>query len=47
MIHYKKGKKRNKKIHQGRPFTEEELKELMGVHNPVYKRAKGGAFRQR
>uniref|UniRef100_A0A7U3YCT6 Phage protein n=1 Tax=Geobacillus sp. (strain Y4.1MC1) TaxID=581103 RepID=A0A7U3YCT6_GEOS0 len=28
-------------------FTERELKELMGVNRPVYRRAKGGAFRQR
>jgi hypothetical protein len=27
-------------------FTERELKELMGVNRPVYRRAKGGAFRQ-
>jgi phage antirepressor YoqD-like protein len=28
-------------------FTERELRELMGVNRPVYRRAKGGAFRQR
>jgi phage antirepressor YoqD-like protein len=28
-------------------LTERELKELMGVNRPIYRRAKGGAFRQR
>jgi hypothetical protein len=28
-------------------FTERELRELMGVNRPVYRRDKGGAFRQR
>jgi phage antirepressor YoqD-like protein len=28
-------------------FTERELRELMGVNRPVYRRSKGGAFRQR
>jgi hypothetical protein len=28
-------------------LTEWELKELMGMNRPVYRRSKGGAFRQR
>ena len=28
-------------------MTEREIKEMMGVFRPVYRRGKGGAFRQR
>jgi hypothetical protein len=41
--------KHKKELKPKRPkerFTERELKELMGVNRPVYRRAKGGAFRQ-
>jgi hypothetical protein len=38
---YKKGPK-TKRVKERR-----ELKELMGVNRPIYRRAKGGAFRQR
>ncbi|MFC4403302.1 hypothetical protein [Gracilibacillus xinjiangensis] len=30
-----------------RGFSERELKELMGIHRPIYTRKKGGAFRQK
>lgn len=38
----RKERKRNKER-----LTEREIKELMGVCRPVYRRGKGGAFRQR
>jgi len=28
-------------------LTDDELKELMGIDRPTYRRGKGGAFRQR
>ncbi|WP_163538291.1 hypothetical protein [Gracilibacillus sp. YIM 98692] len=36
--------KRNKKQEK---LSQSELKELMGVNRPTYKRAKGGAIRQK
>jgi hypothetical protein len=42
-----KHKKERKQKRPRERFTERELKELMGVNRPVYRRAKGGAFRQR
>jgi len=29
------------------PLTERDIKELMGINRPIYKRKKGGAFKQR
>jgi hypothetical protein len=42
-----KHKKEHKTKRLKERFTERELRELMGVNRPVYRRAKGGAFRQR
>jgi phage antirepressor YoqD-like protein len=42
-----KHKKEPKPKRSKERFTEWELKELMGINRPVYRRAKGGAFRQR
>lgn len=42
-----KHKKESKPKRLKERFTERELKELMGINRPVYRRAKGGAFRQR
>lgn len=42
-----KHKKERKSKRKQEQFTERELKELMGMNRPVYRRAKGGAFRQR
>ncbi|MGG3919639.1 hypothetical protein ABEV38_13635 [Parageobacillus thermoglucosidasius] len=47
MYRANKHKKERKKKRSKERFTERELKELMGVNRPVYRRAKGGAFRQR
>lgn len=46
MVHYK-GKPRHKKDRTGKPLTEEDIKRLMGVYGPTYKRVKGGAFKQK
>ncbi|AXM88478.1 hypothetical protein B379_04290 [Anoxybacillus ayderensis G10] len=40
-------KKARKKKRGKERLTERDLKELMGVGRPVYRRGKGGAFRQR
>ena len=40
-------KKARKKKRGKERLTEREIKELMGVGRPVYRRGKGGAFRQR
>jgi hypothetical protein len=42
-----KHKKEHKTKRLKESFTERELRELMGVNRPVYRRAKGGAFRQK
>ncbi|OSX53653.1 hypothetical protein [Anoxybacillus ayderensis] len=42
-----KRKKARKKKRGKEWLTERDLKELMGVGRPVYRRGKGGAFRQR
>ena len=42
-----KRKKASKKKRGKERLTEREIKELMGVGRPVYRRGKGGAFRQR
>jgi phage antirepressor YoqD-like protein len=42
-----KNKKEPKTKRLKERLTERELKELMGVNRPIYRRAKGGAFRQR
>ncbi|KFZ32340.1 phage protein [Anoxybacillus flavithermus] len=42
-----KRKKARKKKRGKERLTERDLKELMGVGRPVYRRGKGGAFRQR
>ncbi|EID42875.1 hypothetical protein [Parageobacillus thermoglucosidasius] len=47
MLRTDKHKKEPKPKRFKERFTERELKELMGVNRPVYRRAKGGAFRQR
>ncbi|MBY6269490.1 hypothetical protein [Parageobacillus thermoglucosidasius] len=47
MYRANKHKKEWKQKRSKERFTERELKELMGVNRPVYRRAKGGAFRQR
>ncbi|TWJ60488.1 hypothetical protein CHCC5022_3938 [Bacillus paralicheniformis] len=41
--------KKTKKYTQRKPekFTERDLRNLMDTNKPIYKRAKGGAFRQR
>ncbi|TWK89542.1 hypothetical protein CHCC20333_4384 [Bacillus paralicheniformis] len=41
--------KKTKKHTQRKPekFTERDLRNLMDTNKPIYKRAKGGAFRQR
>ncbi|KUL16181.1 MULTISPECIES: hypothetical protein [Bacillus] len=41
--------KKLKKNTQRKPekFTERDLRNLMDTNKPIYKRAKGGAFRQR
>jgi hypothetical protein len=41
-----KKKVKKKKRHKER-LTERDLKELMGINRPVYRRGKGGAFRQK
>jgi hypothetical protein len=46
MFRTDKHKKETKTKRFKERFTERELKELMGVNRPVYRRAKGGAFRQ-
>ncbi|AWO73897.1 hypothetical protein C1N76_04465 [Geobacillus thermoleovorans] len=38
----RKERKRNKER-----LTEREINELMGTYRPIYRRGKGGAFRQR
>jgi hypothetical protein len=42
-----KHKKESKTKRLKESFTEHKLRELMGVNRPVYRRSKGGAFRQR
>ncbi|KIP21120.1 hypothetical protein JV16_01614 [Anoxybacillus ayderensis] len=42
-----KRKKARKKKRGKERLTERDIKELMGVCRPVYRRGKGGAFRQR
>jgi len=42
-----KHKKETKTKRLKEKFTERELRELMGVNRPVYRRIKGGAFRQK
>jgi hypothetical protein len=42
----KKKRVKKKKIPKER-LTERDLKELMGIKRPVYRRGKGGAFRQK
>ncbi|MCL6456509.1 MAG: hypothetical protein K6T85_00740 [Gorillibacterium sp.] len=42
-----KHKKERKQKRRKERLTEHEIKELMGVGRPVYRRGKGGAFRQR
>lgn len=42
--------KNGKKIKQKKPaikLSESDLRELMGTNMPIFKRAKGGAFRQK
>ncbi|MBE2905389.1 MULTISPECIES: hypothetical protein [Anoxybacillus] len=45
--HQNKRKKARKKKRDKERLTERDIKELMGVGRPVYRRGKGGAFRQR
>jgi hypothetical protein len=45
-IRMDKHKKERKPKRKQEKFTEWELKELMGMNRPVYRRSKGGAFRQ-
>jgi hypothetical protein len=47
VVHRDKHKKEHKTKRLKERFTERELRELMGVNRPVYRRAKGGAFRQK
>jgi hypothetical protein len=42
-----KKKRVKKKKNQKERLTERDLRELMGINRPVYRRAKGGAFRQK
>lgn len=42
-----KRKKARKKKRGKERLTEREIKELMGAYRPIYRRGKGGAFRQR
>jgi hypothetical protein len=43
-----KNKKRFKKKKSPKEkLSDRDLKELMGINRPVYRRAKGGAFRQK
>lgn len=42
-----KHKKVRKQKQRKERLTERDIKELMGVGRPVYRRGKGGAFRQR
>ena len=46
---YGKKKKRRQKAEKGKPeqLSEREIKDLMGMNKPVYRRGKGGALRQR
>ncbi|MCQ2009245.1 hypothetical protein NOM01_04455 [Sporolactobacillus sp. STSJ-5] len=46
IVHYK-GKKRNKKMRDGKPLTEEDIKRLMNIDTPIYHRTKGGAWKQK
>lgn len=41
----KSGQKRQK--NKDKPMSTREIKELMGVYQPTYKRTKGGAIRQK
>jgi hypothetical protein len=41
-----KHKKERKPERKQEKLTEWELKELMGMNRPIYRRSKGGAFRQ-
>jgi hypothetical protein len=43
----KKKKRVKKKKKSKERLTVRDLKELMGINRPVYRRAKGGAFRQK
>lgn len=43
----KKWDKKQKKKRPKEELSERELKELMGINDRTYRRAKGGAFRQR
>ena len=42
-----RNKKETKRKRPKEQFTERELRELMGTNRPIYRRGKGGAFRQR
>jgi hypothetical protein len=42
-----KKKRIKKKKNPKERLTERDLRELMGINRPVYRRAKGGAFRQK
>jgi hypothetical protein len=43
----KKKKRVKKKKSPKERLSERDLKELMGINRPVYRRAKGGAIRQK
>ncbi|MCQ2009285.1 MAG: hypothetical protein ABF629_15220 [Sporolactobacillus sp.] len=45
-IHYKSNR-RNIKQRNGKPLTDEDIKRLMNVSMPTYRRVKGGALKQR
>lgn len=38
---------RRKEMSVNEELTNEDIKELMGIDRPTYRRGKGGAFRQR
>ncbi len=38
---------RKKEMRTNEELTNEDIKELMGIDRPTYRRGKGGAFRQR
>ncbi|WP_025950446.1 hypothetical protein [Geobacillus thermocatenulatus] len=42
-----RNRKERKQKRDKERLTEREIKELMGTYRPIYRRGKGGAFRQR
>ncbi|MED4922919.1 hypothetical protein P9743_01260 [Anoxybacillus geothermalis] len=45
--HPERNRKERKQKRNEERMTEREIKELMGTYRPIYRRGKGGAFRQR